>query len=614
MVRRPRRPARLAVPGGGAAARGAALSARRAAARRATAGSSRRSTGGRDHGEVRGVAARRARERPDVPGAAPGGIRWAFPLALAFAFGTNTWMISSQALWQHGSGELLIALALLLVRRPRVACAHRAARLRLRPDRRQPPTGRAHRRSRSCSTRLVARRRDAKWLARRRRSAAGGAALLQPRLHRQSRAAATPPPRPRARASSGSDPLGLPGLLVSPARGLLVFTPFLVFVGVGLRAAPADAGHAGRWPSRSASAVVAQLLLYSQADWRAGVSWGPRWLTDLLPILVWMLAPAPRVLRPLARRRARRDDGGGGRRPGDRRLLVHEDERRAHLRGRPDSMRAAWKPANTPFVVELRHGRAPGELHCGARGSVERIGPTTLAGDGASSELAARGGARGLGARRAGARPAQVMVLIDGAVIGATRGVHRRGPDVDRAMHTSAPSGWRVVADTRGVAPGEHVLQLAVRIAPRSDIRIVREETRGGRPASPSLADAGRACGAAPARRPGRRGLLAHRPSRAARATRAPQQEMNTYLTSMLVDLLAPIARRAEASTRRWRAPGASRARRSRRTGWSATTGCRTRPTIGTLGLRDHARRRRHGAGVADRRARAPAIRGRDRC
>src|SRR6201986_5071873 len=42
-------------------------------------------------------------------------IRWSLPLAAAFAFGTNTWMTSSQALWQHGTGELLIVLALLLV-------------------------------------------------------------------------------------------------------------------------------------------------------------------------------------------------------------------------------------------------------------------------------------------------------------------------------------------------------------------------------------------------------------------------------------------------------------------------------------------------------------------
>src|SRR6185436_14552796 len=46
------------------------------------------------------------------------GIRWNLPLTMVFAFGTNTWMISSQALWQHGTGELLIALALLLLLGP----------------------------------------------------------------------------------------------------------------------------------------------------------------------------------------------------------------------------------------------------------------------------------------------------------------------------------------------------------------------------------------------------------------------------------------------------------------------------------------------------------------
>ena len=40
--------------------------------------------------------------------------RWSVALVLAFAFGTNTWMTSSQALWQHGVAELLLALALLL--------------------------------------------------------------------------------------------------------------------------------------------------------------------------------------------------------------------------------------------------------------------------------------------------------------------------------------------------------------------------------------------------------------------------------------------------------------------------------------------------------------------
>ncbi|MBM4269607.1 MAG: hypothetical protein FJ144_23890 [Deltaproteobacteria bacterium] len=36
-------------------------------------------------------------------------------LAVALAFGTGTWVTSSQALWQHGIAELLVVLALLLV-------------------------------------------------------------------------------------------------------------------------------------------------------------------------------------------------------------------------------------------------------------------------------------------------------------------------------------------------------------------------------------------------------------------------------------------------------------------------------------------------------------------
>src|ERR1700722_4309384 len=93
---------------------------------------------------------------------------------------------------------------------------------------------------------------------------------------------------------------GLPGLLISPSRGLLVFSPFLVFLPVGLILRLREPGTRGLAVTLSL-AVAAQFLLYSQADWRAGVSWGPRWLTDFLPILVWMLAPALFVLRPLGR-------------------------------------------------------------------------------------------------------------------------------------------------------------------------------------------------------------------------------------------------------------------------------------------------------------------------
>ena len=36
-------------------------------------------------------------------------------LTIAYAFGTNTWMIGSQALWQHGAAELFILAALYLL-------------------------------------------------------------------------------------------------------------------------------------------------------------------------------------------------------------------------------------------------------------------------------------------------------------------------------------------------------------------------------------------------------------------------------------------------------------------------------------------------------------------
>ena len=39
-------------------------------------------------------------------------------LALAFALGTTTWVISSQALWMHGLAELLIVATLLLLTGP----------------------------------------------------------------------------------------------------------------------------------------------------------------------------------------------------------------------------------------------------------------------------------------------------------------------------------------------------------------------------------------------------------------------------------------------------------------------------------------------------------------
>lgn len=480
------------------------------------------------------------------------GTRWSLPLATVFAFGTNTWMISSQALWQHGTGELLIALALLLAVAPAspvrtallgAVCVFMAAN--------RPPDA------------LVAgaivlfiiwsRRRNALWLL------AGAAVPLAALLYYNLNfighiaggyAVGKAPNKPFFQL----DWSGVPGLLVSPARGLLVFSPFFVFIPVGLIQRLRSPSSKGLAVALS-FAVAVQFLLYSQADWRAGVSWGPRWLTDLLPILVWMLAPVPLVLRPLARG-----------------LLIlamvasvvvqtigafwytkTSDER--IFAGNPASMRAAWNPHNVPFLTELRHPRARGELQCDAGGSIDRVGPTLLHGTGEVPDLEPGAVLEGW-ALTCGRTPAQLLVLIDGVVIGSTMDFLPR-VDVNEVMHTISPSGWRVSANTRGVSPGERVLQLAVRIEPRSDIRIVREQrvfviaqeppgetaTMPQKPASRPELDvmAARAALLLRERQTGY-GFWLTSYTKELRYE-APQQEMNTFLTSMLVDLLSPVAR-----------------------------------------------------------------------
>jgi hypothetical protein len=459
---------------------------------------------------------------------------WALPLALAFAFGTDTWMISSQALWQHGSGVLLVTLALLLA-------LARASPLRtgllglvcVLIAANRPPDA------------LIAgafmlfavwsRRREAVWLL------AGAALPLAALLYYNLGFIGNLVGGYALAKGMGKHFfhvawLGLPGLLVSPARGLLVFSPFLIFLPVGLT-------RRLRTPSSRklavalSVAVVAQLFVYSQTDWRAGVSWGPRWLTDLLPVLVWMLAPAPLALRRLPRGLlvATMVAAVGVQAIGAFWYTKKSDER--IFAGNPASTSGAWDPSNTPFVVELEHQRAPFELQCGTRfGSIDQP-PPVLNGTGAVPKLQPGTAVQGW-ALVCGRTPAQVILLIDGRVIGETPHFSVR-PDVNRALHITAASGWSVTADTSGIVPGEHVLQLAVRVSPRSDIRILREE-----PVMVTAPPDLNALAVLAARRlredQARAGYWLTKYTSSPQYV-APQEEMNTYLTSTLVDLLAPV-------------------------------------------------------------------------
>lgn len=474
------------------------------------------------------------------------GNRWSFPLALAFAFGTNTWMISSQALWQHGTGELLIALALLLVTSAAspvrtmllgAVCVLIAAN--------RPPDA------------LIAgpialfsiwnHRRNAAWLI------AGAVVPLAAALyyniyfigHIAGAYALGKPPDSFFQLGLS----GIAGLLISPTRGLLIFTPFLIFLPIGLRERLRDP-KSKKLAVMLSLAVVMQVLLYSQLDWRAGVSWGPRWLTDVLPILIWMVAPAPGVLRPLGRKLFILTIIAS--------IIVQligafwytgiSDER---IFGNPASMSGAWNPKNTPFLVELRHPRAQRELLCDAVGSLDRVGLSTPIGE--KSPVLKNGMELEGWVLTCGRTPAQLFILIDGIIVGSTLDFHPR-PDVNAAMHTDSPSGWRILANTRGVAPGERVMQLAARIDPKSNIRILREQRVlipdfPGETASPKTSPATDL------------DIMANRAAKSLweRQTEYgfwltthtrdlryedPKPEMNTFLTAILIDLLSPIARK----------------------------------------------------------------------
>jgi hypothetical protein len=82
---------------------------------------------------------------------------------------------------------------------------------------------------------------------------------------------------------------GWAGLLVSPSRGLLVFTPVVLVAAAGTRDA-----ITGGWTSPlrwCALAALAQYTLYSSyAVWWGGHTYGPRYMLDVLPLLLPLAA------------------------------------------------------------------------------------------------------------------------------------------------------------------------------------------------------------------------------------------------------------------------------------------------------------------------------------
>ena len=224
----------------------------------------------------------------------------ALALGVAFALGTSLWSTASRGLWQHGPVVLLTALGMTwLVRGRRLGDRRWTALAGV-------PLGLAFvvRPTLAVTIALAAvvLLADLRALA---AFVAAAAAIVVPSVALNF-ALYGEPIVPvylpgRGPVVSGLSPTlgdGLAGNMISPGRGLLVLSPFLVL------------GLLGLWLQRrklsglDAVAVGSILALWfsaaNTATWEGGASFGPRYLTDTLAFWAFLIAPVfAVVVRPV---------------------------------------------------------------------------------------------------------------------------------------------------------------------------------------------------------------------------------------------------------------------------------------------------------------------------
>jgi len=304
-------------------------------------------------------------------------------LTVAYAFGTTTWVISSQALWQHGMAEVLVIGALLLLTAPATAMRTIAAGLLLGLIAGNRPPDGILAAALGVYGLFWAGRRLAPLLA------AAAAVSMGAVLLYNLRAAASVAGGYRVVGSGffRHDLLvGVAGLLISPTKGLLVFSPFLLFLAFAWRHRPRGRDEQVLTVAMIV-AVVLQILLYAKTDWRGGLSWGPRYMTDLLPFLIWMLVPVVAALRGVARICFRIAVGMA--------VVIEAVGAFSYVdwmdtpiyaadRGWvKHDMHAAFRPRNAAFIIGLKQGLAPPDLAANVRGgfdAIETEGDATVAG------------------------------------------------------------------------------------------------------------------------------------------------------------------------------------------------------------------------------------------
>jgi hypothetical protein len=92
-------------------------------------------------------------------------------------------------------------------------------------------------------------------------------------------------------------PEGFAGLLISPSRGLLIYSPVVLVAAAGIRLSFAE-GWRSPLPWCCLALAIQYALYGSYAVWWGGHTYGPRYLVDVLPVAVPLAAVAMSGPRP----------------------------------------------------------------------------------------------------------------------------------------------------------------------------------------------------------------------------------------------------------------------------------------------------------------------------
>lgn len=211
---------------------------------------------------------------------------------IAFAFGTDMWTVGSQALWQHGSVAIVLLTMLLALLRAapgrftRAGAAIAGLCAGFLPVVR--PTAALFSLAAFAFVYLHVKNRRSIFTA----AAVAGylPALLWNAFVFHSLTGGYAVNETSYTFSPAQGFEGLLGLLVSPNRGLFVYTPFVIFSIAGaIVAADAKTPQARLMQSCCIASVATFVNYVFFQRWEGGSTFGPRYLTDIMPIAGLML-------------------------------------------------------------------------------------------------------------------------------------------------------------------------------------------------------------------------------------------------------------------------------------------------------------------------------------